>query len=145
MRTKVKVKVDMKGLNIAPEVVSKIRYQSVQDVGQSLAMTASGAAPHDQGTLDSSTKVKPQDGSFSSSVEVAFLATRKGFDYAKVMHDGIYKLGPKSQAKPGGQGMSGRNYRVGPKFLLRTLEGEKEAYANYINQKIQTAIAALSK
>lgn len=47
------------------------------------------------------------------------LESRDGFDYALEMHEGEYKLGPKSSAK---QSALGGEVEVGPKYLERAAE-----------------------
>mgnify|MGYP007126070847 CR=1 FL=1 len=136
MRVKVKVKTDLKNFEVAKAAIVKETATRIQDIGDSLAMTASGAAPHDQGILEKSYKVK----NTPTSTTVSFSAKHNGFDYTIKMHDGIYNLGPGSLAKSGGVGMSGKTYRVGPKFLTRPLEGEKDTYTKYIGDALATIL-----
>lgn len=143
MGIKIKVKVDMKNLLAAPNAVQTITTQSVKDIGQSLVATASGAAPHLTGVLDTSGKEQTKSTSNGAITEVSFHATRGGFDYARWTHDSVYNLGPGSIAKGGSSGMSGAFYEVGPKYLQRPLHGEAPTYAKYIEQKIQATIKAL--
>lgn len=104
----------------------------IMDCANDLLRAASGAAPHDEGILDSSGKVTPGD----LEATVSFSAVNDGFDYAWKMHEGHYKLGPGSLAKPGGVGMSGANYPVGPKYLERPARGEESKYAEHIADKV---------
>ncbi|SHE66268.1 hypothetical protein SAMN05444392_102276 [Seinonella peptonophila] len=143
MRIKVDVDVDLGKLDVLKSIIPEIIEQRVQNVGDSLAMTASGAAPHDEGILEKSYDVTVS-GSVIASAIVGFKATNRGFDYALMMHEGDYNLGPGSLAKSGGIGMSGANYAVGRKYLHRPLYGEANKYTQYINLALVAAIQASS-
>ncbi|MBA4542891.1 hypothetical protein H1164_08250 [Thermoactinomyces daqus] len=132
MKFKAKVDIDVKNFGIAYELIDKETANRIRDIGDSLALTSSGAAPHDEGILEKSYKVELT----KRSATVSFSAFNNGCDYAVKMHDGVYNLGPGSRAKPGGIGMSGKHYSVGPKYLSRPLEGEAETYAKYVNDGI---------
>lgn len=132
MNFKVKVDIDVKNFGIANDLIDKETANRIRDIGDSLALTASGAAPHDEGILEKNYKVELT----KRSATVSFSAFNNGYDYAVKMHDGVYNLGPGSKTKPGGVGMSGKHYSVGPKYLSRPLEGEAKTYADYINTGI---------
>lgn len=140
MKINVRVEINKKKLLAAAALIQAEVIKSVNDIGDDLARASSGAAPHDTGTLDSSYEVKTRAFGAGASVTVSFSATNEGFDYALFMHEGSYNLGEKSLAKPGGIGMSGRLYPVGPKFLERPAQGEAEAYAKHVLDGIDRAL-----
>lgn len=59
----------------------------------------------------------------------------EGFDYATEMHEGVYKLGPKSQLK---DSMTDRG--VGPKYLERALEDNIERLRRMYEERVRRAI-----
>jgi hypothetical protein len=143
MRIKVKVDVDKKKLLAAPAAVHAALETAMNDVADDLVRASSGAAPHDKGVLEKSWNKKVSVSALKGVVEVSYSAHHNGFNYAIAMHEGSYKLGPGSLAKPGGVGMSGTTYRVGPKFLERPLLGEKITYQKHISKHIAAALEAL--
>jgi hypothetical protein len=144
MRIKVKVKVDNAKLLAAPAAIRAAASEAMNDIADDLVRASSGAAPHDKGVLEKSWNKKVSVGFLRSFAEVSYSAHEKGFNYAIMMHEGSYNLGPGSLAKPGGQGMSGTHYSVGPKFLERPLMGEREAYSNHFRNHIAAALQALN-
>lgn len=146
MKIRIKTKIDTKKLVAAKAAIREEAFKRVSDVGDSLAMTSSGAAPHDEGILDQSANVVPKRRGFmGAEVTVSYSAVNGGFDYALKMHDGVYKLGPGSRAKPGGKGMSGSTYSVGPKYLERPLHGEQSAYKDHVGKGIVGVLTALDR
>lgn len=141
---KIKVDVDMGKLVAATPAVKAQTLQATKDCGQSLVATASGAAPHLEGILDSSGKEKTTASGAGASTTVSFHAvSRRGFNYAQWTHNSVYNLGARSRAKGGGVGMSGAHYAVGPKYLTRPLQGEAPYYMKYINGKLQNVLKSL--
>lgn len=137
----IQVNIDLRGIKALQKEIPKSVKELVRDVGDSLAMTASGAAPHDEGILEKSYDVSTfAKGSIIASALVGFHATNKGFDYSLMMHDGDYNLGPGSRDKSGGYGLSGAIYSVGRKYLHRPLYGEEQTYSKYINDELVKVI-----
>lgn len=62
------------------------------------------------------------------------------FNYAIWIHEESYNLGPKSEQKTGGSGMSGKSYPVGNKYLTRPLEGEAPYYRDRIEEEVKKAL-----
>lgn len=144
MKVKAKVDIDTRKLLAAPGVVKATLSEALHDVGDDLVRTSSGAAPHDTGYLSTKGWNKKVSASATSGyVEVSYYAVNYGFNYALKMHEGSYNLGPGSLQKPGGIGMSGTRYPVGPKYLERPLMGERAAYTNHINKQLAAALKAL--
>lgn len=144
MKVKAKVDIDTRKLLAAPGVVKATLSEALHDVGDDLVRASSGAAPHDTGYLGTKGWNKKVSASATSGfVEVSYYAVNYGFNYALKMHEGSYNLGPGSLQKPGGIGMSGTRYSVGPKYLERPLMGERAAYTNHINKQLAAALKAL--
>jgi hypothetical protein len=142
LKIRTRVKLDTKNIIKAQTAALEASYQAVRDCGYDLARAASGAAPHDKGILEKSYSVLPRRTKDGGSVSVRFAAYEGGFNYAIKMHEGSYNLGPGSLAKPGGKGMSGTTYSVGPKFLERPLRGEADTYKNFIRNQVAVAVQA---
>lgn len=141
MRTRVNVRVHTHKIDALKKLAKERSFQKVKEAGYDLKSAASGAAPHDEGILDTSGKVTPRKTGKGGDVTVTFKAIgHRGFNYALKMHEGFYNLGPKSQAKPGGVGMSGTLYRVGPKYLERPLRGEDDEYKKHIRDGVSNAV-----
>ncbi|BAF60365.1 hypothetical protein PTH_2184 [Pelotomaculum thermopropionicum SI] len=138
---KAEVKVDLGKLKGLEREVKATLKRTVEDCIDDLARTSSEAAPHDKGILEKSyaKEVTASGDKVDGTVEFSVKETYSGgnFNYALKMHEGTYNLGPGSQAKPGGSGMSGKHYAVGRKFLERPLEGEKEKYKEHIEAELQ--------
>ena len=117
---------------------------AVEDCVDDLVRVSSEIAPHDRGILErsSSKEIVAEDTKVTATVNYAVRETYSGgnYNYAMKMHEGDYNLGPGSQAKPGTEGMSGRHYDVGNKYLQRPLEGETEAYAKHIKDEVTRAV-----
>ena len=118
--------------------------QAVEDCVDDLVRVSSEIAPHDRGILERSSakEIVAEDTKVTATVNYSVRETNSGgnYNYAIRMHEGDYNLGPGSRAKPGTEGMSGRHYDVGNKYLQRPLEGEKEAYINHIKEALVRAI-----
>jgi hypothetical protein len=143
MKVRVKTKVKTGKLKAAPVAVGSAANTAINDIADDLVRASSGAAPHDKGVLEKSWNKKVSSSPVRSTAEVSFSVHNKGFNYAIKMHEGSYNLGPGSRSKPGGQGMSGTHYSVGPKFLERPLMGEQKAYSNHFRTMIAAALEAL--
>lgn len=144
MKVKAKVDIDTRKLLAAPGVVKAALNEALHDVGDDLVRASSGAAPHDTGYLDTKGWNKKVSTSTTSGyVEISYYAANYGFNYALKMHEGSYNLGPGSLQKPGGIGMSGNRYPVGPKYLERPLMGEYKTYSNHVNKHLGAALEAL--
>ncbi|WP_348659122.1 hypothetical protein [Heyndrickxia faecalis] len=126
--------------NLTRQVQSKIVNgvkKDVRTIAQDLARTSSESAPHLTGNLEKSFTITYKSSGGVYKAEIKFSAVENGFDYAIAMHEWTYNLGEGSKRKPGGTGMSGKRYPVGRKFLTGVLQGEANAYADYIKQQIR--------
>ncbi|SFH23034.1 hypothetical protein SAMN05660649_04368 [Desulfotomaculum arcticum] len=141
----VEVRIDLGRLTGLERELENALKQAVQDCIDDLARTASESAPHDKGILEQSyeKQVNASGTKAEGTVEFAVRESYSGgnYNYAMKMHEGTYNLGPGSQAKPGGTGMSGNHYNVGPKFLERPLTGEQDAYKEHIETELQRLVA----
>jgi hypothetical protein len=136
-RINVDVRISRNLVNKISKSTKQTVKQSVRTIAQDLARTSSESAPHLTGDLEDSYTIEYQLGGDSISATVEFAVFKNGFNYAIAMHEWTYKLGEGSQAKGGGTGMSGTTYEVGRKYLTRVLEGEKDAYRDYIGEQIK--------
>jgi hypothetical protein len=126
--------------NLIPKITKDTKdivKKSIKTIAQDLARTASESAPHLTGDLEDSYAIAYSLSGDNCFATVEFAVFKGGFNYAIAMHEWTYKLGEGSQAKGGGTGMSGTTYAVGNKFLTRVLEGEAEAYKDYIGEQIR--------
>jgi hypothetical protein len=136
-----RLKYDVKiAKNLVPKVTRDVEAtvrKSVRTIAQDLARTSSESAPHLTGDLEDSYTVSYSNAGGKIVATVEFAVFKGGFNYAIAMHEWTYNLGEGSQAKAGGIGMSGKSYVVGRKFLTRVLEGESDAYVQYIEEQIR--------
>ena len=118
--------------------------RAVEDCVDDLVRVSSEIAPHDKGILERSSakEILAGETEVKATVNYPVRETHSGgnYNYALKMHEGDYNLGPGSRAKPGTEGMSGRHYDVGNKYLERPLEGEKGTYTNHIKEELARAI-----
>lgn len=121
-------------------VVEKTVQQAIKTCALDLARTSSESTPLLSGSLSGSYAIGYKSMGARYFAMVEFAVYNKGFNYAIAMHEGTYNLGEQSKARPGGTGMSGKSYKVGKKFLTRVLEGESEAYADYIEGKVRAKL-----
>lgn len=132
------VRIDKNLIQKVSTETKKAMRDAVKTVTLDLARTASETAPHLTGDLEDSYSVSfAGTNGFKAQGTVEFAVFKGNFNYAIAMHEWTYNLGEGSQAKAGGTGMSGTHYAVGRKYLTRVLEGEAEAYKNYIGEKIK--------
>lgn len=140
MKPKITVKLkEIKTDDIVRSVDSEMN-KAVKALGQDFARASSGATPHLTGELAGSYSYKYDLNGDKKTVQVSYTAMNNGFNYAVAMHEWTYKLGDGSRAKGGGIGMSGKSYPVGNKFMTRVLEGEEEAYRDYVGKRIKKVI-----
>lgn len=125
------------------ENVKAAYTQALNDCIDDLVRTSSQSAPHDEGILEQSWAKEIQNSNGGPVGRVSFSVRESSsggnFNYALKMHEGRYKLGPNSQSKPGGVGMSGTQYPVGPGYLGNVLKGEANAYKEHIKKEILRA------
>jgi hypothetical protein len=62
------------------------------------------------------------------------------FNYAIWIHEKTYNLGERSKQKSGGQGLSGKSYSVGNKYLTRPHEGEAPVHREMLKQAIKKSL-----
>ena len=115
---------------------AKTVKKAVKDCGMDYARTVSETVPHDTGDLEDSYTIAYSGGIAKPTAHIEFAVYKAGFNYAVAMHEWTYNLGEGSRAKSGGTGMSGTHYPVGNKYMTRVIEGESQAYYDYIKRKI---------
>lgn len=127
--------------NAIAKEIERASKNALEDVMNDLVKASSGAAPHDEGTLEKSWSKEISNGGDGYVGTVSYAVRgENGYNYAIKMHEQQYNLGAKSQAKGGGTGMSGKNYSVGSHFLTRPLHGEEQTYRKYIAKKVKNVI-----
>lgn len=137
---KTKVTIEDKALQKAMKAARKTLKMAIEDCMDDLVQVSGDAAPHYKGILEgsSSKEITVKKKGIEIEATVEYSVAEGDYNYAIKMHETTYKLGEGSLKKPGGQSrMSGKHYEVGPKFLTRPLEGDKEAYEAYINEKLR--------
>lgn len=134
------VKILKNNVKVYSRKAQKIYQQALNDALDDLVRTSSQSAPHDEGILEKSWS---KDLKFSGNRPfgvVSYTVKKSGgkgnFNYALKMHEGGYELGPGSRNKPGGKGMSGKTYKVGPGYLGDVAKGERQAYSKHIEDKL---------
>jgi hypothetical protein len=137
---RINVRIDKNLISRFSSDAQKSVKKSVKVIAQDLARTASESAPHLTGDLEDSYSIAYSLSGDKLSATVEFAVFKGGFNYAIAMHEWTYKLGEGSQAKGGGTGMSGTSYAVGRKFLTRVLDGEAQAYADYISAQLRSVL-----
>jgi hypothetical protein len=137
---RINVRIDKNLISRFSSDAQKSVKKSVKVIAQDLARTASESAPHLTGDLEDSYSIAYSLSGDKLSATVEFAVFKGGFNYAIAMHEWTYKLGKGSQAKGGGTGMSGTSYAVGRKFLTRVLDGEAQAYADYISAQLRSVL-----
>jgi hypothetical protein len=124
---------DQRLRNINKNITPIVR-DAIKTVTMSLANTASGATPHEEGILQGSYTVNFKGSNGKKIIgTVEFNVTAGGYNYAISMHEWNYT--PRKSGRAG-TGMSGASYPAGNKYLTRPLEGEKDAYRDYIAREI---------
>lgn len=123
--------------NAIVKEIERASKNALEDIMNDLVKASSGAAPHDEGTLEKSWSKEISQGNDGYIGTVSYAVRgENGYNYAIKMHEQQYNLGEKSKAKGGGTGMSGANYQVGSHFLTRPLHGEEQTYKKYIAKQI---------
>jgi hypothetical protein len=112
-------------LRLMQAVVPKKGVTQLQKGAEKVAKLASMYAPVDEGNLEASIKAGKVNNTVGPAEVSVFVDTgmlvpeKPGVmvgDYAWMMHEGVYNLGPKSEEKEDELGVE-----VGPKFLTRAL------------------------
>jgi hypothetical protein len=140
----VKVSVDVRGITKAINEAKKAAELGMNDAIDDLTRVSSEIAPHDKGILEKSHAKEIRWKGDRIEGEVAYNVKESSsggnYNYALRMHEDTYKLGEGSEQKPGAQGMSGKSYDVGNKYLTRPLDGESKAYRDHIADEIRKDI-----
>lgn len=116
--------------------------KSANDIATDLVRVSMSLAPKSTGQLERSASSHITASGSTVNIAVSFTArSTKGFNYARKMHDGKYKLGKESQRKkPVRSKFSKKRPKVGPGYLSNPVEYGREGYANYIHEKTLAAI-----
>lgn len=133
----IKYKVNINLKKISGDI-DKYANLGLQDCVDDLVRTSSQSAPHDEGILEKSWSKEVTHNHAVVSYSVKEKGGKGNFNYALKMHEGPYKLGPKSRQKTGGVGMSGKQYPVGPNFLAGVLKGEEQTYKKHIETMVKS-------
>lgn len=102
-----------------------------------LKMCAQGFAPKDVGHLEQAVASKVVKNKHGATGSVTFHTTAKKYDYALIMHEGFYNLGPGSQSKSGGSSKFGAvTHTVGRKYLEAPFLQLVPAYVKHISKRV---------
>lgn len=145
---RVKVDLNLKGLNGALKAVKDATEEAIGIIVEDFERTSSEAAPHDKGILEQSFahSITWTGNEILAVVDYSVKEENGngGFDYAEYIHESdYYKLGEGSLQKAasgGATGMSGKTYEVDRKFMSRVIEGESEAYTQVIEDLVKDAV-----
>lgn len=136
----------LRGLDMSDKDVRKGAERGMHDVTDNLLQVSRDAAPIDKSTLRKSGHSDVQWQGDTVIGEVTYNATESSgggrFNYALWTHEMDYKLGEQSLLAPGGQGISGKHYEVGNKYLERPLKGESDAYKQIIANEIRKELGS---
>lgn len=113
--------------------VKPIAKTAMTEIMEDLRRCASGFAPKDTGHLEQSGRVNVRETPNQVIGEVTYSVTADDINYALLMHEGFYNLGPKSQAKSGGTSKFGTvSHSVGRKYLSEPFHQLLPAYCEHI-------------
>lgn len=112
---------------------------AIDDMGNDLQAVARQAAPEKTGNLVKNITVKSSasSGAYQVDLESTAVDPDTGNDYVDRMHNGSYRLGPKSRSKGIASSRIG-NFRkkVGPNYLQGSGELAKAGYQSYMEKRI---------
>lgn len=113
--------------------------EGLDELADDLQLIAQRSAPVDSGTLERSI----ERGSINKSdlsVKVSACAMNRGFNYARKMDKGQYKLGVDSAQKDASENIKSKyttvRYRVGKGYLSESAQKSKRGYTKHIRQKV---------
>lgn len=112
---------------------------TIDDMGNDLQAVARAAAPEKTGNLVKSITVNSSKstGAYQVELESTAVDPDTGNDYVDRMHNGSYRLGPKSRSKPTASSrIGGFRKRVGPNYLQGSGELAKAGYQSYMEKQI---------
>lgn len=127
----------LRSLDFTKSEVRAGAERGMNDVVDDLIRVSSHIAPHDKGTLEKSHTREVTWNGNKITGEITYSIKEGDFDYALWTHEMTYNLGEKSRLKPGTEGMSGKHYEVGNKYVERPLKGESDAYKAHIAAEIR--------
>jgi hypothetical protein len=133
----ISVKINKNEFSAYGNKVKKAYNKALDESLDDLVRTASQSAPKDEGILEKAWTKSVVSRESNPVGTVSFTVKKGKFNYALFMHEGVYNLGAKSQAKSGGTGMSGKTYPVGAGFLGGVLKGEEATYRKHIINSIK--------
>lgn len=131
-----------KGLDFSEKAVRDGATRGMHDVIDDLDRISSDIAPIDKGILAKSSSKDVHWNGNTIVGELTFSVTEKDangkpFNYALWTHEQVYQYGEGTLDNPPVQGMSGKSYYAGRKYLERPLKGESEAYKKHLADEIR--------
>lgn len=127
----------LKDLDYSDKNVRKGAEKGMHDATDDLLRVSSDIAPFAVGTLqDSGFKEVGWRGNTIVG-EVIFTVKEGDFNYALWTHEEEYNYGKGTINNPAEQGMSGKLYQAGRKYLERPLKGEADTYKKHIADTIR--------
>lgn len=123
-----------------PALQAELRSKTEDAVKSALTETmedlkrcASGFAPKDTGHLESSGRIEVKQANTEIIGEVVYEVTADAYNYAIIMHEGMYNLGEGSKGKSGGTSKFGNvSHTVGRKYLEVPFHQLLPAYIDHI-------------
>lgn len=116
-----------------------ITKQSIKDMGEDLNTVAKAAAPEKTSHLVNHITVNYSmaDGAYQADLESTAIDEGGVHDYVDWMHNGKYRLGPKSKTKPMAASKIG-NFRkaVGRQYLQGSGTKAKKGYTEYLMKQV---------
>jgi len=108
-----------------------------------LVRVSSETTPFEEGDLEDSWGKEVNVSGDEIIGTVDYRVFNQGFNYAIWTHEMNYNLGELSQAKAGGDGLSGAHYEVGNKYLTRPHEGEAPTYRKMFEKEIKNKLKSM--
>lgn len=130
----------LRNLRLTDNAVEKGGKRGINDSIDEIIRISSDIAPLDKGVLHKSHSREVTAARGVVKASVGYFVQENGNNYSLHMHEGEYKLGENSRARPGTTGWSGKHYDVGNKYLERPMKGEEEAILKHIADEIKREI-----
>jgi hypothetical protein len=133
-----------KALRNLGETGSASLFSVLNKSAQEVQRRAKAYVPVDEGNLEDAIKLERRDDQTSGRRMLVIgvdMATPAGLsktvgDYAIFIHEGVYKLGPKSVEKANRTGV-----QVGPKFLERAMQEMERPTKDAFDQEVRRLVA----
>lgn len=140
------IKVTVDNINVGDVIgkkATRVARECIKEYTWDLHRVATLRTPKDEGNLETS-GVKSVTNSNTKIVgQVSFKAFNRGFNYAKYMHDGKYKLGKNSISKSSGgvrSKYSNESFKVGSGYLEGTAKACEDGYKKDLKTRLKNSM-----